>query len=88
MQFADRTVIVTGGGSGIGQAMAMRFAAERAAVVIADRNGGRAMEVARKITATGGKAIATQTDVSVSHDVQAMVATRSEVFWRGGCAGQ
>ena len=80
MQFADRTVIVTGGGSGIGQAMAIRFAAERAAVVIADREGGRAMEVARKITAAGGKAIATQTDVSLSPDVQAMVALAVKSF--------
>jgi len=50
MQFADRTVVVTGGGSGIGQAMAVRFAAERAAVVIADRDGGRAMEVASVVS--------------------------------------
>lgn len=80
MQFADRTVIVTGGGSGIGQAMAVRFAAERAAVVIADRHGGHAMEVARKITAAGGKAIATQTDVSKSPEVQAMVAVAEKAF--------
>jgi len=80
MKFADRTVIVTGGGSGIGQAMAIRFADERAAVVIADREGGRAMEVARKITAAGGKAIATQTDVSLSPDVQAMVALAVKSF--------
>jgi NAD(P)-dependent dehydrogenase (short-subunit alcohol dehydrogenase family) len=80
MQFVDRTVIVTGGGSGIGQAMALRFAAERAAVVIADRNGGRAMEVAREITAAGGRAIATQTDVSVSPEVQAMVALAGKSF--------
>lgn len=80
MQFADRTVIVTGGGSGIGRAMAMRFAAEGAAVVIADRDGGRATEVAGKITAEGGKAIATQTDVSLSLDVQAMVAVGVKSF--------
>ncbi|MCI0624236.1 MAG: glucose 1-dehydrogenase [Acidobacteria bacterium] len=80
MQFADRTVIVTGGGSGIGQAMAVRFAAERAAVVIADRNGGRAMEVVRKITAAGGKAVATQTDVSLSHDVDAMMGLAAKSF--------
>ena len=80
MQFADRTVIVTGGGSGIGEAMAVRFAAERAAVVVADRDRGRAEGVVRKITATGGKALASQTDVSVSHDVEAMVRLAVKSF--------
>jgi NAD(P)-dependent dehydrogenase (short-subunit alcohol dehydrogenase family) len=73
MQFADRTVIVTGGGSGIGRAMAVRFAQEGAAVVIADRDESRATEVAGKIATTGGRAIATHTDVSVSREVEAMV---------------
>lgn len=80
MQFADRAVIVTGGGSGIGQAMSARFAAERAAVLIADKDGERAMEVARTISAAGGQAIATQTDVSLLPDVQAMVELAVKSF--------
>ena len=80
MQFADRTVLVTGGGSGIGAVMAARFAAGQAAVVIADRNGEKATEVAGKITAAGGKAMATETDVSVSQDVQAMVSGAEKAF--------
>ena len=80
MQFADRTVIVTGGGSGIVRAMAERFAAEGARVVVADRDGGRAEEVVRKITATGGKALATHTDVSVSQEVEAMVGLSVKSF--------
>jgi NAD(P)-dependent dehydrogenase (short-subunit alcohol dehydrogenase family) len=80
MQFADRTVLVTGGGSGIGAVMAARFAAERAAVVIAERNGDKGAEVAGKIAAAGGKVIAIQTDVSVSQDVQGMVARAEKAF--------
>jgi meso-butanediol dehydrogenase / (S,S)-butanediol dehydrogenase / diacetyl reductase len=80
MHFENQTVMVTGGGSGIGQAMVESFAAKGAAVVIADRVGDRAMKVTRKITAAGGKAIGIQTDVSVSSEVDAIVAAGERSF--------
>jgi meso-butanediol dehydrogenase/(S,S)-butanediol dehydrogenase/diacetyl reductase len=79
MQFTDRVVIVTGSGSGIGRVMARRFAEEGAQVVVADRHGDRAEEVAGEI---GGTAIATTTDVTVSADVDAMVAAAEASFGR------
>jgi meso-butanediol dehydrogenase/(S,S)-butanediol dehydrogenase/diacetyl reductase len=79
-RFADRVAIVTGAGSGIGRETAHRLAAEGALVVVADRAGERADEVAREIAAAGAKAIATRTDVSVAEEVAAMAATAREAF--------
>jgi meso-butanediol dehydrogenase / (S,S)-butanediol dehydrogenase / diacetyl reductase len=73
MRFDGRTVVITGGGSGIGRVMATRFAAEGAGVAIADLDEARAREVAAEIEAAGGRALATRSDVTVSRDVDAMV---------------
>ncbi len=77
MRFADRVVIVTGAGGGIGSVIARRFAAEGARVVVADRLGDAAEAVAGEI---GSRAIATTTDVTVSADVDAMVAAAEDAF--------
>jgi NAD(P)-dependent dehydrogenase (short-subunit alcohol dehydrogenase family) len=82
MRFSDRTVLVTGGGSGIGRVMANRFAAEGGAVVVADIVAAKAEEVADEITAAGGKAIGTRADVSVPADVAAMRGTAEDAFAR------
>jgi meso-butanediol dehydrogenase / (S,S)-butanediol dehydrogenase / diacetyl reductase len=73
-RFDGRTAIVTGGGSGIGRAIATRFAAEGASVVVADLNGDRAEQVAGEI---GGRAV--QADVTVAADVARMVGDAGAV---------
>ena len=55
---AERTAIVTGGGSGIGLAISERLAADGLAVAVLDRNGDAAEEAAAKIAAAGGRASA------------------------------
>ena len=77
MRLKDHTVIVTGAASGIGRAIAIRFASEGAYVLLADlseesRGGGApALEVIRS---AGGHADFLRADVSVWHDVQALVS--------------
>jgi NAD(P)-dependent dehydrogenase (short-subunit alcohol dehydrogenase family) len=69
MEVADRVVVVTGGAQGIGRALARRFAAAKAKVVIvADVNEEGANAVAREISGTGVRC-----DVSSELDVQRLV---------------
>lgn len=77
MNFTDQTVIVTGAGSGIGRAAALRFAELGANVVIADKNETAAREVADE---AGAKALAVTVDVSDSASVQSMIKTVVDNF--------
>ncbi len=80
MRFQGRVAIITGGGSGLGRALAHSFAAEGAAVVVADVAGQRATEVVREISEAGGESLAQTTDVTSAVDVEAMVEAAREVF--------
>ena len=60
----DKRVLITGGGSGIGRSLALRFAREGAELHLADLDPGAAGAVARAITSEGGKARAWQLDVT------------------------
>jgi NAD(P)-dependent dehydrogenase (short-subunit alcohol dehydrogenase family) len=75
MRLADRVVVVTGGASGIGRALAVRFAQEGTrGVVVADRDGEGAERVAQEI---GAGAIAVRCDVCDESQLDRLVA-RSE----------
>ena len=80
MQLKDRVAIVTGGGNGIGRAIALRFAAEGASVTVAEleEEGGR--DTVKSITESGGRAIFHQTDTADSESVRAMVEATVEKY--------
>jgi 3-oxoacyl-[acyl-carrier protein] reductase len=76
-RFADRSVVVTGAGSGFGAATARRFASEGANVVVSDINAESAEQVAADI---GGSALAIKADVSAEEEVAALLEGAVESF--------
>lgn len=72
-------VVVTGGGSGIGAALARRFAAEGARVIVNDVNATGALAVAASCdTGSGGRAVAVPGDAASEDGVAALIAMASE----------
>jgi NAD(P)-dependent dehydrogenase (short-subunit alcohol dehydrogenase family) len=71
---AGRRALITGAGSGIGRATALRLAAEGAGVACLDIDGGAAAAVADQIDAAGGRAVACGADVRSEDAVAAAVA--------------
>jgi len=72
-RFVDRSVLVTGAGSGIGRATAQLFAAEGARVVAVDQNEADAEKTVALIKEEGGDALAFAADVSREADCRRMV---------------
>ncbi|CAM3098687.1 SDR family oxidoreductase [Paenibacillus lupini] len=86
MRFKEKIVIVTGGGSGIGETSARLFAAEGAFVVIADWNEEDGQRVAASLNAEFSsmipRSIAVQTDVSQERSVAALMERTRQMFGR------
>jgi NAD(P)-dependent dehydrogenase (short-subunit alcohol dehydrogenase family) len=79
---AQRVVVVSGGGSGIGRATAHRLARDGAAVGVLDANGDGAAQVVAEVEAAGGKALGLPTDVSDDDAVGRAVTATADRFGR------
>lgn len=75
IRFDGKTALVTGAGSGIGEAIALDLAEAGATVIVADLKEDVAQKVADRIAAKGGRAVAVAGDVADPAVVQAQVAT-------------
>lgn len=73
-RFKDQVALVTGGGRGIGQAVALRLAGEGAAVAVVDLDLEPATRVAQAIQSAGGEAFGLQADVASRQQVEAILA--------------
>ncbi|UNX56504.1 glucose 1-dehydrogenase [Georgenia sp. TF02-10] len=80
MQFDDKVAIVTGGGSGLGEAIGKELAAKGAAVVLSDINLDGAQRVAREISDAGGTASAIEQDAGTKEDAEKVVRYAVETY--------
>lgn len=78
--FRGRVAVITGGGGGIGAAMARAFVARGARVVVADLDEAAASRVVEELTRSGGEALAVRTDVTKLDSVQALAAAVERRF--------
>lgn len=82
MVLEDRVAIITGGGHGIGAAYCRAFAAEGAAVVVAEIDAPAAARLAEDLQAKGYRALAVPTDISEERSTREMAARALDTFAR------
>lgn len=82
MEIEGRSIIVTGGGRGIGRAIALELARRGARVVVSARSEDQVRETAEQIELEGGSALAVPADVTSREQVQAMAKRTIDHFGR------
>ncbi len=82
MKLAGKAALVTGAGSGIGRAIARLFAAEGAAVLVAELNEEAGQAAVSEIEDAGGRASFLPTDTSREEDVKAAIAASVDAWGR------
>ena len=82
MRLKDKVAIITGSARGIGQATALKFAAEGARVVVCDLDRKAVDEVVERITASGGQAVGFTLNVTDKASIAAMVKGVTDKYGR------
>lgn len=80
MDFAQKSVIITGASAGIGQALAVKLAGQGAYLTLAARSAEQLTDVVKQCEAAGGKAIAVPTDVTTPEACQKLIQTAVDTF--------
>lgn len=80
MLLKGKTAVVTGGGRGIGRAIALRFVAEGAAIVLSARSENELKSVAAEIQKSGGRAAYVASNVALEGDCEKIVRAARESF--------
>ena len=81
MKLKDKVAVVTGAGSGLGRAIALRFAEEGARIVVAELNEATAQETLKQVHGKGREAFAVTTDVSDAGSVASLFKSLDERDW-------
>ncbi len=79
-QFQGKVAVITGGASGLGRAMAERFAREGMSIVLADVEPGALAKTEAEMKAAGARVIGVRTDVSKAADVEALAQTALNTY--------
>ncbi|MGO9450251.1 MAG: SDR family NAD(P)-dependent oxidoreductase [Candidatus Binataceae bacterium] len=82
MEIRGKAAVITGGGSGIGRAVAERLAHEGASIVVADIDEAGGAETVRRIESAGGRALFVRADVTGEQDTHRMLDTAVQKFGR------
>ena len=81
LKLKDKVAVITGAGSGLGRAIALRFAQEGARIVIAELNEAGAEETLKQVHAKGAEAFAVTTDVSDTQSVSRLFKAIDDRGW-------